>query len=221
MSLKQKDYLLNAQKFEIPTNIEKASGIKLGDKLIKSVLLSTDLSYIQNLNSDAVMIINPFDKSNKLDKVVIEFTPKPVICDVGGGFLREEATIKSAVGAFEVGAAGVVITKPTAPDIIRRIRNEINGLLIYTVMFDAEPFDELANAGADIFNISTGVGTPETVQSVKELLPDIPIMANGGPQDATILETIEMGADAIVFNPPTATEILRSIFDGYRNYIRQ
>ncbi|MEX0845232.1 MAG: hypothetical protein WD022_08110 [Balneolaceae bacterium] len=221
MSLKQKDYLLNAQKFEIPANIEKAPGIKLGDKLIKSVLLSTDLSYIQNLNSDAVMIINPFDKSNKLDKVVIEFTPKPVICDVGGGFLREEATIKSAVGAFKVGAAGVVITKPTAPEIIRRIRNEINGLLIYTVMFDAEPFDELADAGADIFNISTGVGTPETVQSVKELLPDIPIMANGGPQDATILETIEMGADAIVFNPPTATEILRSIFDGYRNYIRQ
>lgn len=216
MSLKQKDFLLNAQKFEIPESIAESPGIIFGEKRIRSILLSTDLSYIQNLDTDAVMIVNPFDKSNDLDKVIIEFSKKPVFCDVGGGFLREESTIKSASGAIEAGASGVLISKPTSPEIIMKIREEINGKLIYTVMFDTEPFEDLAIAGVDVFNISTGESTPYTVETVRKLLPDMPIMANGGPYDATIQDTIAMGADAIVINPPTATEMLRSIFDGYR-----
>ncbi len=163
------------------------------------------------------MIMNLFEKSNTIDRAVIEFSQSPVFCDIGGGLLWEETTIKSAVGAFEAGAAGVVISKPTSPEIINRIRAEVEGKLIYTVIFNKEPVDELADAGVDIFNVSTGESTAETVFMIRELFPEIPIMANGGPYDSTIFHTIEMGADAIVFNPPTATEILRSVFDGYRN----
>ncbi|MEX0719833.1 MAG: hypothetical protein WD059_04135 [Balneolaceae bacterium] len=217
MSLQSQDFLLTANKFEIPQSINECEGITFKQKNIKSILLSTDLSYIQNLNADAVMIVNPFEKSNVLDKVIIEFSEKPVICDIGGGFLREESTIKLSVGALEAGAAGVLTSKPTAPEIIRRIRARIDGKLIYTVMYDAEPFEELADAGVDVFNISTGEITAEIVLKVKNLLPEVPIMASGGPYDSTIRETIEMGADAIVFNPPTATEILRVVFDEYRN----
>ncbi len=217
MSLQQQDFLLSAKKFDLPGIIDHSPGIIFGDHLIKSILLSTDLSFIQNLNADSIMIVNPFDKSNELDKVVIEFSQKPVFCDIGGGFLREEFTIESAVGAFEMGAAGVLISKPTSPETIERMRNHISGKLIYTVMYDGEPVEALAEAGVDVFNIATGEFTAESVQATRELLPDIPIMASGGPYDSTIRETIEMGADAIVFNPPTATEILRSVFDNYRN----
>ncbi len=221
MSLKQQDYLLSAKKFEIPESINRCPGIRFEEQMIRSVLLSTDLSYIQNLNSDAIMVVNPFEKSNELNRVIIEFSKKPVICDVGGGFLQEEATIKYARGAFQAGAEGVVISKPTAPEIVRRIRDEIEGKLIYTVMFDGEPVAELVEAGIDIFNVSTGENTPGIVEKVRKELPEIPILASGGPYNSTIIETIEMGADAIVFNPPTATEILRSMFDKYRHGTRK
>ncbi|MDR9418097.1 hydrolase [Gracilimonas sp.] len=209
--------LLSANKFTIPESIHSAPGISLKGKLIKSVLLSTDLTYIQNLDMDAVMILNPFEKSNELDEVIIQFSNKPVFCDVGGGFLREEQTMRLARGAFEVGAAGVLISKPTAPEIIRRVKQQIQGELIYTVMFEGEPIRELVDAGVDMFNVSTGETTSETVAEIRTFLPDVAIMANGGPHNSTIRETISNGADAIVLNPPTATEILRSVFDNYRN----
>lgn len=217
MSLKQQDYLLSANKFQIPNIIEESPGIMLGEDWVKSVLLSTDLSFIQNLSADAVMIVNPFDKSNELDRVIIEFAHKPVICDIGGGLLREERSVRLATGAFEAGASAIVLTKPTPPEIVARIRDEIDGPLVYTVMFDAEDITALHQAGVDIFNISTGELTVETVATVRGLVPDSVIMANGGPHDSTINETINVGAEAIVFSPPTATEMLRSIFDDYRN----
>ncbi|HET8865363.1 MAG TPA: hypothetical protein VFM80_06655 [Gracilimonas sp.] len=217
MSLNQQDFLLSANKFDIPKSIEKSPGILLGEERIKSVLLSTDLSFIQNLSADAIMMVNPFDKSNEMDRVIIEFGRRPVICDIGGGLLREEQSIRLAAGAFKAGASAVVLTKPTPPEIVERIRAEIDGPLVYTVMLDAEDFEALFQAGVNIFNISTGEFTAETVATVKELVPESVIIANGGPHDSTIKATIEMGAQAIVFNPPTATEILRSIFDDYRN----
>lgn len=217
MSLQQRDYLLSANKYDIPKSIEESPGILVGDELIKSVLLSTDLSFIQNLRADAVMIVNPFDKSNELDRVIIEFARCPVICDIGGGLLREERSMRLATGAFEAGASAVVLTKPTPPEIVARIRDEIDGLLVYTVVFEAEDVKALYQAGVDIFNISTGEFTSETVKSVRSLVPESTIMANGGPHDSTIKSTIEAGAEAIVFSPPTATEMLRSIFDNYRN----
>lgn len=216
MSLQKQDFLLSANRFDIPECIKESPGIMLGDTRIKSILLSTDLSFIQNLSADAIMIVNPFDKSNELDRVIIKFARSPVICDIGGGLLGEERSIRLATGAFKAGASAVVLTKPTPPEIVARIRDEIDGPLVYTVMFDAEDIKALDQAGVDIFNISTGEFTAETVATVRELVPESVIMANGGPYDSTIKATIEMGAKAIVFNPPTATEMLRSIFDDYR-----
>lgn len=212
----QQDFLLTGNKFEIPKSISECEGIWLNGQLIRSVLLSTDLSYILNLNADAIMVVNPFEKSSHLNKIIIEHSQKPVLCDIGGGFLKERLSIDLAQNAFEVGAYGAVISKPTSPKSVRQIRSEIDGKLIYTVMYREEPLAELIDAGVDIFNISTGETTAEVVQEVRRQFPDMKIMASGGPYDSTILETIEKGADAIVFNPPTATEMLRSIFDGYR-----
>ena len=217
MNLEKQDFLLSANKFHIPEAIAESSGIQIGDTLVHSVLLSTDLAYIQNLDADSIMTVNPFSKSTELDQVIVDFVSKPVFCDIGGGLLREQQTIDLARGAFSVGAAGVVITKPTAPEIIENIRSEINGPLIYTVMFDAEPVQDLVAAGVDILNISTGEMTVDSVAEIREMFPKMPMMANGGPHDSEIRETIKAGADAIVFNPPTATEILRTVFDEYRS----
>lgn len=217
MSLEQKDYLLSASNYEIPNALEESNGIHIGEHLIRSVLLTTDLAFIKNLKADSVMAVHPFDKSTDMDEVIIKFSANPVFCDIGGGLLHEFEATRAAKRSLEVGASAVVISKPTPAEVIRNIRSEIGGLLIYTVMFEDEPVEDLVKAGVDIFNVATGEFTSESVRLIRNFLPEIPIMASGGPHNSTIRETIRAGADAIVFNPPTATEMMRAVFEGFRN----
>ncbi|HCD09950.1 MAG TPA: hydrolase, partial [Thermoanaerobacter sp.] len=42
------------------------------------------------------------------------------------------------------------------------------------------------------------------------------IIATGGPTEETILKTIEAGANAISYTPPTNAEIFSEIMDKYR-----
>jgi hypothetical protein len=217
MSIDQKDYLLSASNYEIPNAIDECSGIHIGEHLIRSVLLTTDLAFINSLQADSVMAVHPFDKSSHMDEVIIDFSVNPVFCDIGGGLLHEHEATEAAKRSLDVGASAVVISKPTPAEVIRNIRSEIDGSLIYTVMFEAEPVKDLAEAGVDIFNVATGEFTAESVSLIRNLLPEIPIMASGGPHNSTIRETIRAGTDAIVFNPPTATEMMRAVFEGFRN----
>lgn len=217
MSLDQKDYLLSASNYEIPGAIEESSGILIGDHLIRSVLLTTDLAFISSFEADSVMAVHPFDKISHMDEVIIDFSNRPVFCDIGGGLLHSHEVSEAAKRSLKVGASAVVISKPTPVDVIKNMRTEIDGLLIYTVMFESEPVKELAETGVDIFNVATGEYTADTVGQIRSIIPDTPIMASGGPHNSTIRETIRAGADAIVFNPPTATEMMRAVFEGFRN----
>ena len=44
----------------------------------------------------------------------------------------------------------------------------------------------------------------------------MPIIATGGPNDDTILATIEAGANAITWTPPSNGEVFKDIMDAYR-----
>ncbi|MEG0914674.1 MAG: hydrolase, partial [Christensenellaceae bacterium] len=71
-------------------------------------------------------------------------------------------------------------------------------------------------SGADILNVSGADQTCKIVEIIRNKYPYIPIMATGGPTDDTILETIECGADAITYTPPTNAEIFRKKMQIYR-----
>jgi len=47
-------------------------------------------------------------------------------------------------------------------------------------------------------------------------LPEVPIIATGGPTEDTIREVIKAGANAISYTPPTTGQIFRGIMDKYR-----
>lgn len=211
-----KSYKLTASKFEIPEAITESPGIPVGTDRIKSVLLSTDLSYIANLNIDSVLVIHPFETTEKLNTTIQEFCEGPVFLGIGGGFRQKEHMMKLAVSADKNGADGIVISRPTDPNIIKKIRGKVSSKLIYSILIEGENIHQLVDAGVDMFNVSTGENTAKTIQSIRQDYPDIPIMANGGPFDSTIRATITAGADAIVYNPPTATEMMRSLFDKFR-----
>jgi voltage-gated potassium channel Kch len=71
-------------------------------------------------------------------------------------------------------------------------------------------------AGADIFNVSSAAETPEIVREIRARFPDFPIIATGGPTDESILRTIEAGANAITWTPPSNGEIFKDIMKAYR-----
>jgi glycosyltransferase involved in cell wall biosynthesis len=46
----------------------------------------------------------------------------------------------------------------------------------------------------------------------------VPIIASGGGKPETILATIEAGANAITYTPPTAQELFKRMMSKYREY---
>lgn len=210
-------FKLTASKIDIPEAIDESPGISVGPHLIKSVLLSTDLSYIANMDIDSVLVIHPFDSNEKLNTAIQKFCDGPVFLGVGGGFRQIEHMMQLVINADQNDADGIVISRPTDPETIRKLRSRVDHTLIYSILIEGENIHQLVDAGVDMFNISTGENTAQTIRKIRQDHPDIPIMANGGPFDSTIRQTIASGADAIVYNPPTATEMMRSLFDELRN----
>ena len=52
--------------------------------------------------------------------------------------------------------------------------------------------------------------------SIRAQFPDVPILATGGPNEKTILETIRAGANAITYSPPSNGELFANIMQKYR-----
>lgn len=203
--------------FKIPDVSDESPGIHFGDRLVRSVLLTADVSYIHHLETDAVLGISPFDPSSSVNLALTSFCKKPVFCDIGGSYRHRKKAVELANEAEDAGAAGIVISRPVAPEVVGYIRERTSGNLIYTVMYLEDDIAGVIDAGVDMLNISTGKTTAETIEEIRQHFSEIPIMASGGPFESTIRETIRMGADAIVYNPPTAAEMLRSIFDDFRD----
>ena len=71
-----------------------------------------------------------------------------------------------------------------------------------------------AEAGADM--VAPSDMMDGRVAAIREKYPRVPIMASGGKTPETIRATIEAGANAIVYTPPSSGELLRELMDRYR-----
>ena len=60
--------------------------------------------------------------------------------------------------------------------------------------------------------------TPELVRRIREKFPDVPIIATGGNRPDTITATIEAGANAITYTPPSTQELFKSMMAKYREF---
>jgi len=68
-----------------------------------------------------------------------------------------------------------------------------------------------------VINISAGKDTADTVAFFRKKYPKLPIIATGGPTDESILETIEAGANAITYTPPSNGELFSKKMEHYRD----
>ena len=203
---------------KVPEPIYRCSGIKILGRRIKSVLFSTDASIIRNTNADAVIAVYPF-------------TPQPVITQA----VMVAADVRSwSGGRLEDWTQGAQSRQPRPARRVsgrdRRCRQRA----------DEKRDDKRATQnyrradschraqrgrghsgayrrGVSILNISAAGRTPQVVRSIRERFPDIPIIATGGPTEESILATVEAGANAITWTPPSNGDVFKDIMDKYRH----
>ena len=208
--------ILRSHIVEVPSCIRDCSGIKIFGKRIKSLLFTTDVAIIRNTNADAIIAVYPFTPQPLITQALVMAADLPIFCGVGGGITQGKRVVNLALDAEFKGAMGVVVNSPTANDIIRKMRETTDIPIIVTIVSENENYKERIEAGATIINVSGGKNTHKIVRRIREDLPRFPIIATGGPTEESIRRTIEAGANAITYTPPSSGDTMSSLMDKYR-----
>lgn len=203
-------------RLSVPEAIYACSGIRICGRRIKSVLFSTDVSIIRNSNADAVIAVYPFTPQPVITQAIMTAADTPVFVGVGGGLTQGNRVLGIANHAEYQGAFGVVINSPTPNETVSALKRTLDIPIIVTVVSEADDVAQRLTAGADILNVSAAAGTPELVRKIRNSFPNVPVIATGGPTNETIRLTIDAGANAITWTPPTNGEIFRDIMKAYR-----
>ena len=201
----------------VPEAIWRASGIVVMGRRIKSLLFSTDIAIICNCNADAVLAVYPFTPQQRIANAIVTSSSIPVFCGVGGGVTNGPRSVMLARDAEAHGAFGVVVNVPMANETIAQMHRVIDIPVIATVVSEKMDIDARVKAGAAILNVSAADRTPELVRHIRADFPTLPIIATGGPNDETVAETIDAGANAISYTPPSTKKLFESIMNGYRD----
>lgn len=208
--------ILRRHMVEVPEAIQEASGIKIFGKRIRSLAFTTDVAIIKNINADAIIAVYPFTPQPTITQAITMAADVPVFCGVGGGVTTGKRVVNLALDAEFKGAIGVVVNAPTPNETIRLMRETIDIPIMVTVVSEHTDFKERVDAGTGIFNVSGAGKTVHIIKKIRDQYPLVPIVATGGPDEKTILATIEAGANAITYTPPTPAELFRVIMDKYR-----
>ncbi|OQB13848.1 MAG: hypothetical protein BWY15_01476 [Firmicutes bacterium ADurb.Bin193] len=208
--------ILRRHMIKMPEVISKASGIKIFGKLIKSLVFTTDVAIIKNCNANAIMAVYPFTPQPAITHAIIQVSDVPVFCGVGGGITGGKRSINLALDAENQGAIGVVLNAPATNETIAAMKERIDIPIVVTVVSEKTDFESRIKAGVSVFNVSGAGDTIEIIKRIRDKNSDIAIIATGGPNDETIIKTIEAGANAITYTPPTPAQILKMIMSSYR-----
>lgn len=207
---------LRKHMIRVPQVIDHVSGIRIFGKLIKSIVFSTDVAIIRNCNANAVIAVYPFTPQPIITHSIISCSDVPVFCGVGGGTTTGKRVSNLAEDAEFQGAVGVVLNAPTPNETIEYLKQKVDIPIVITVVSEKTDIGARLEAGADILNVSGAGNTVEIVKKIRHSFPQVPIIATGGPNDDSILRTIEAGANAITFTPPSNGEIFKKMMNKYR-----
>lgn len=203
----------------LPLCISECSGIRIFGRRIKSLAFSTDVAIIKNINADAIIAVYPFTPQPVIAQAIISVSDVPVFVGVGGGITTGQRAVRLADQAEHQGAFGVVLNAPTDNEVIRQIKEIVDIPVIVTVVSDRTDITQRLEAGVDILNVSAAARTPEIVAGIRGNFPDVPIIATGGPTEESIRATIQAGANAITYTPPTTGSLFSGIMEGHRDHL--
>ena len=197
--------------------ISEVSGIRIFGKLIKSIVFTTDVALITNCNANAVIAVYPFTPQPIISHAIITVSDIPVFCGVGGGTTTGKRVVNLAMDAEFQGAIGVVVNAPTSNKILKELQKRVDIPVVVTVVKEDTDIGKRLESGAEILNVSGAANTPKIVTNIRKDFPDVPIIATGGPTEGSIRATIDAGANAITYTPPTCAQIFKHLMTKYRD----
>ncbi|WP_165749631.1 hydrolase [Cellulophaga sp. Z1A5H] len=201
----------------VPEIIDQCSGISVFGQVLKSFLFSTDVAIIRNTNANAIIAVYPFTPQPVISNALILAADKPIFCGVGGGLTTGIRSLELAIHAEFQGAMGVVLNKPTPNSLIAELKEKIDIPVTITIVSDKDDIRGRINAGVDIFNVSGAGKTTDIIKKIRDINPDVAILATGGKSEDTIFQAIEAGANAISYTPPSTGELFKEIMTRYRD----
>lgn len=210
---------LKADTIIVPKVINNASGIRFYGKRIKSLIFTTDIAIIMNNNADAVFAVYPFTPHPSIFSAITSISQAPVFAGVGGGTTGGKRCAQMGLFAESHGCIALVLNAPTTNETLKELRETVDGPIVFTIVSEHMDIKTRLNLGVNILNISGGKNTSHIVKKVRKDFPDIPIIATGGKTDESIQETIDAGANAITYTPPTNGQIFRSKMEKHRKRV--
>lgn len=201
---------------KMPMECYGASGIIINGRRIKTLVFTTDIAIIRNCDADAVFAVYPFTPQQAISDAIIKASYIPVFCGVGGGTTKGLRTIGLAKDVESQGAMGVIMNSPITNANLAAVAAVVDIPVIITVTKpDADIAARLA-AGASIINVACAAETPNLVRQFRKEFPDLPIIASGGPTGESIKYTIDSGANAVTYTPPSTAELFKTMMEHYR-----
>lgn len=216
MPLPQIDSRLRKHILRMPEAVFSASGIVINGRRIKSLVFTTDLAIIRNCNADAVFAVYPFTPQQAISDAIIKASYIPVFCGVGGGTTKGLRTVSLAKDVECQGAMGVVLNAPISNLNLLAVSRAVDIPVIITVTKENTDIAARMENGASILNVACAGRTAEVVQKIRQAYPTVPIIASGGKTNESVLKTIQAGANAITYTPPSTQELFKEVMAGYR-----
>lgn len=201
----------------VPKEAYAASGIIVNGRRIKTLVFTTDIAIIRNCDADAVFAVYPFTPQLAISEALIHAAYVPVFCGVGGGTTKGIRTISLAKDVESQGAMGVVLNAPITDLNLAAVSMAVDIPVIITVVNENTDIGKRLQAGASIINVAAAKRTPEIVEKIRKEYPQVPIIASSGNLPETIARTIDAGANAITYTPPSTKELFSRTMNKYRD----
>lgn len=205
-----------AELVHVPDAIYRSNGLIINGRRYKSFLFTTDVATIMYSYADAILAVYPYSPHPQIIQALNTVSRIPLAAGVGGGVTQGKRSADIARFADAYGCMAVVLNAAVTPETVRMVNESIDIPIIYSVISVHQDIEEHLDAGVSILNVSGGRKTAEIVKKVRKKYPSIPIIATGGKSDDNILETIEAGADAISYTPPTTQQVFQENMEKYR-----
>ena len=174
------------------------------------------MAVIRNSNADAIFAVYPFTAQPAITQALLTVAEAPLFVGVGGGTTTGRRAAELAAVSEMQGAAGVVLNSPATPDMVAQVVSTVD----IPVVASITRFDEVARqkveAGARIINVAAGRNTAAVIRELREAYPNLPILATGGKTPEVTGDTVEAGANALIWAPPSITELQRDMMVRYR-----
>lgn len=201
----------------MPEEAYKASGIIINGRRIKTLVFTTDIAIIRNCDADAVFAVYPFTPQQAISDAIIKASYVPVFCGVGGGTTKGFRTVALAKDVECQGAMGVILNAPITNLNLIAVRKAVDIPVIITVVSEETDIAARLASGAAILNVAGAAKTPDIVAKIRKKFPDVPIIASGGSTEETVKRTVEAGANAITYTPPSTQILFKSLMEKYRD----